>query len=75
MWATFDVQVNPMTRALKTYCYTEQFPENLDEDDLVEILEMSDFYLLPGMKKVITNYMIPYLDNNNVLEWLMRGLS
>ena len=60
-------------RALKTYCYTENFPEDLGEDDLVEILELSDFYMLPGMKKVITTYMIPFLNNQNVLEWLMRG--
>ena len=61
-------------RALKTYCYTEQFPPDLGEEDLVEILEVSDFYMLPGMKKVITTYMIPFLDNYNVLEWLMRGI-
>ena len=60
-------------RALKTYCYTEQFPPDLGEEDLVEILEVSDFYILPGMKKVITTYMIPFLNNYNVLEWLMRG--
>jgi len=61
-------------RALKSYCYTEEFPDDLDENDLIEILEMSDFYMLPGMKKVITTSMVNHLRNHNVIEWLLRGL-
>ena len=59
--------------ALKSYCYTESFPEGLEEIDLIEVLEMSDYYMLPGMKKVITSYMLNYLQNHNVLDWLLRG--
>ena len=59
--------------ALKSYCYTEAFPEGLEEIDLIEVLEMSDYYMLPGMKKVITSYMLNYLQNHNVLDWLLRG--
>ena len=59
--------------ALKSYCYTESFPDGLDEIDLIEVLEMSDYYMLPGMKKVITSYMLNYLQNHNVLDWLLRG--
>ena len=59
--------------ALKSYCYTEEFPDNVEEPDLIEILEMSDFYMLPGMKKVITTSMVDHLKNHNVIEWLLRG--
>jgi len=59
--------------ALKSYCYTESFPDGLEEIDLIEVLEMSDYYMLPGMKKVITSYMLNYLQNHNVLEWLLRA--
>jgi len=59
--------------ALKSYCYTESFPEGLEEIDLIEVLEMSDYYMLPGMKKVITSYMLNYLQNHNVLDWLLRA--
>ena len=50
-----------------------EFPEGLEEQDLIEILEMSDFYMLPGMKKLITTNMVTHLRNHNVIEWLLRG--
>lgn len=60
-------------KCLELYVYSETILDELDNDEFVELLQLSDFYMLPGMKKVIAQAMANKLSTDNCLDWLKKG--
>ena len=58
---------------LALYVYCEKISENLEADDHEELLQLSDFYMLPGLKKLLASSMAKLLTVDNCISWLLRG--
>ena len=58
---------------LALYVYCEKISEHLEADDHEELLHLSDFYMLPGLKKVLASSMAKLLTIDNCISWLLRG--
>ena len=59
--------------SVASYVYNESIADDLGDDDFVELLQISDFYMLQGLKRVIAQSMAKILAVDNCLDWLAKG--
>ena len=62
-----------LIQVLRQYVYSETTPELDENDDFVQLLHLADYWLLPGLKKAISNSMTRVLTKSNCLDWLIKG--